>query len=801
MFTLNPQGFILHWLVSGPCINPYTPPELTQQPENQLQYEAALRALYQDGSQEEPWEDIRHGELSALGALWEYQPQGNWFLDRSAFHISLTSIRLDAVTELVCDREKTVEAVLWTYGAVDLWVNGQVACRVPKPVYKPIHREVFSLHLRAGNNRIYIQLRNLGVRDTRNIVGVQLLDTRGISGTLPDREAITPLVEADQWLAGLVCRQNVLTPRAALPQGCTAYMDTKAYPVAGLNPIGMEGREQATLCVEAAGQTLTRTFELLENIRPLHPVHDAAKEETDAMRFCRLIAQTPYKNWGENVNFSVFHVLARYALGQPDPQDHARLMADLDAVEQRVDCSDFLIMGILRLMQKYPLAEDLRLRIREVLLGFRYWMDEQGKDGMCFWSENHALMFHGAQLVAGALYPDDRFTRSGRIGREQSATGAKRCREWLADVLENGLEEFGSATYFPLTMVALLNLVDFGPEDIAQKATRCIDQLFKQLCMHIFDDACISPQGRVYRSVLYPHRQPIQALLHYFFPDMPFATGENMWSSSFVTSRYTLPKGLREEMRKPVQATYTSGNARIRVCKTPHYMLTSADCPRLPGDEPDWVNLCFANGVDTDSNAYVKSLNERFHGTTVFQPGVYGYQQHLWYAALSKECVVFANLPGSTADHDHMRPGYWHGNGVFPAVHQQGNRLGCIFEIPEQYPVSFTHLFWPAVKFEESCRRGQWLFGRCKEGMVALWCSGTLEAVDADLAQCEYRCYDRQAAYYCACEAWGGAEDFMVFQAYCLENSPSYDVKERLLSGEGGFSVRYAPVEDRSQYI
>ena len=41
-------------------------------------------------------------------------------------------------------------------------------------------------------------------------------------------------------------------------------------------------------------------------------------------------------------------------------------------------------------------------------------------------------------------------------------------------------------------------------------------------------------------------------------------------------------------------------------------------------------------------------MNESFHGTTLFVPGKGGYQQHLWYAAISNKCYTFEVMDGAT---------------------------------------------------------------------------------------------------------------------------------------------------------
>lgn len=66
----------------------------------------------------------------------------------------------------------------------------------------------------------------------------------------------------------------------------------------------------------------------------------------------------------------------------------------LEMIEERYDCSDFLMCGLIRYLHNYPVEGAMKERIKDVMINYRYWMDMDGFDGMCFWSENHALMFY-----------------------------------------------------------------------------------------------------------------------------------------------------------------------------------------------------------------------------------------------------------------------------------------------------------------------------------------------------------------------------------------------------------------------
>ena len=142
-------------------------------------------------------------------------------------------------------------------------------------------------------------------------------------------------------------------------------------------------------------------------------------------------------------------------------------------------------------------------------------------------------------------------------------------------------------------------------------------------------------------------------------------------------------------------------------------------------------------------------MNESFHGTSLFVPGVGGYQQHLWYAAISNNFLTFVNLPGSDRDFSGMRPGYWFGNLIFPYVKQVDRELVCRYVIPESVPTSFTHAYYPVTLADEAIEDGNFHFARVGDSYLALWCSLSLEKYTEDaLTDCELRAYGRDVTWY-----------------------------------------------------
>ncbi len=793
---LNKQGFVTQWLLSGPHCEPCVPPEMPKSWNDQLGYEKALRAVFYPKTKEIPDANPALGFTGPCGEPWEfYYNHDNWFVDKSTFYSLLTTVRMDCATLLCSDKEQEVSATFWTYSALDVWVNGEKVMDAQPPVYKPINHFNLSLHLKKGENLVYVLLHNLGVRDSRSLFALQLHGSEGVTVAVPGKEQAEPYQKVSKWLNDLTCKNGRLTAASSAPAGITAQADDKVFTLEGEGPWDLpKGTE--ILKVSKNEYAMARVFELIENMSPFY-LKDTSKHFE---QYLKRVAEVESELRGNGVYFSVFNVLARLALGVSTPHDEDLLMADLDFVESRGDCSDFLVAGLIRVAHNYPISDRLKERMKNVFLNFRFWMDENGSDGMCFWSENHALMFYGTLLAAGEMYPDDVFVRSGRTGKEQAEIAAARCRDWLNDVERDGVEEFNSATYMPVTMTALLVLIDYAPEDISQRAGKLLDSLLRQLSMHVFKGSVISPQGRVYRDVIYPPRQTVQTLLNLIDPTLAYSKREDIWCAAFATTRYRFPEDLVEIMHTDATRSYVSGNARINLEKTKDYLLTSVCSPRDPEDAPTWVNLCFEPDADRSTNAYVKSLNERFHGTSVFEPGVYGYQQHLWYSALSPEAIVFVTHPGSSLDMDGMRPGYWYGNGVMPAVGQKNTVVGAVYQIPEDHPIRFTHTFWPAAKFDESKKEGHWLFGRVKEGYTALWCSGEQAAFDDVLTDCEYRCYDTNVAYCCMCGSKEKHGSFERFQEACRALAPKYDAAASTLNA-GDLEVVYKRCFNKTQFI
>lgn len=221
--------------------------------------------------------------------------------------------------------------------------------------------------------------------------------------------------------------------------------------------------------------------------------------------------------------------------------------------------------------------------------------------------------------------------------------------------------------------------------------------------------------------------------------------------------------------------TFDTGRASVTTKKTESYILTSVASPRTtPLNE---------NVDKTTENYQTKIMNEWFHGTSLFEPGKYGYQQHLWYAALSSLCTVYVNHPGTEKDFGGMRPDYWYGNGVFPALRQDGSTLYCYYAIPDEHPTKFTHIYWPAFAMDEEVVKGGYRFARIGDRYMAVWCSQKLELNNTDaVMNADYRAYGDTSAWVVRCSDKNESESFEKFIDSFISENFCEDYVKKLLN-------------------
>lgn len=746
-FPLDSNGFILNWLttmaVAKPFIAPYTD-------KNQLKFEHEMRQILKQPLIAQPQTAVLDAE-SQIGAVWKYySANASPYVNDSMFYYLLKNVDMLCATTIVSKTAQRISARVWTYFAMDIWVNGiKNDASINTPVYKPINFVDLELDLKEGENEIFVCLQNLGVRDTRNIFALQLKNIHGITVQLNgDQDIIQNLHNAENWLNTLVHdKDNILAPSAP-PCAMAVTTDTQKHEWLSGDTFPINGGFLFKFSADLHGHVLSRSIEIKLNENPEFIIG-----ETNEQRQNRILEGM--SKYTQNSHTTPYNIMAGFMLnGGFSKRDYEALNYTLDRIEERIDCSDFGLSGLLRMYMDFPLDDSIKARIKDVSLRFRYWMDEDAADAMCFWSENHSLLFHACQMITGRLWPDDAFVCSGRTGREQEPIGYRRCSEWLDLVEKAGFEEFLAGGYMSVTIAALMLLVDYGDDKMSKRACGVIDRIASEAAIQCFKGVHIAPMGRIYRSVLSPHKSGLQALLH-ILSDTAAVGYATFLAPLFFSKNYTLPSDISTKLDAPVDTSFNTGHAEVFTKKTKDYIVTSVASPRRTPLE---------DSIDKTSESYATMrLNEGFHGTTLFVPGEHGYQQHMMYAAISPQAFTFVNHPGMPKDVDGMRPGYWYGNVVFPSVSQDGSTIHIHYNLPDTQPINFTHVYWPAWAMERSIITKNVLFGMCGNGYMAVKCDKDLVAADDIIVGGEYRAYGDNMSWVLCC---GSKDEFGSFEAF-----------------------------------
>lgn len=192
----------------------------------------------------------------------------------------------------------------------------------------------------------------------------------------------------------------------------------------------------------------------------------------------------------------------------------------IDRMNARRDTADFRLAALVRMLyldrETGALPDDLRTRIQDTLLGYKYWLDEPGKDTMCYWTENHQILFHSGELLAGQLFPDTVFQNDGKTGAEHVAHALPRLHRWLDLRGRIGFSEWHSNVYFNEDIPALVNLADFAEdEEIRTKAAMVLDVVALDLLGNMHDGIFATVKGRTYPSK--------------FLTNLNDSTGEAAW--------------------------------------------------------------------------------------------------------------------------------------------------------------------------------------------------------------------------------------------------------------------------------
>ena len=421
------------------------------------------------------------------------------------------------------------------------------------------------------------------------------------------------------------------------------------------------------------------------------------------------------------------------------PDDFAGAFAGIDA---HADTSDFTMMRLMSLWHGHrrTISADLREAIEQRFLSFRYWYTDPLPEGVVddkwFWSENHRIIVHTLEYLAGRALPGATFAVTGETGAVHAQRGRARIEAWLDEKAAWGFSEWHSDVYYAKDIEPLLLLTEHAEPDLARRAAAMLDVMFYDLAMHQVRGNVGVTHGRSYmKDKSRAADQDVFGAVKLAFDTtgQPWPSRADATATALAAAeRYRLPAVVvrvardraplvdREHMGAPLDldqpfstdpisavpgVSFTDPVAvpfwweRGALTAWPVVPLTLDTIERhglwetalfqpyrpladVAGGDPAARQLAHALRcqINVGLLTAVDTLTWRRRDVMLstaqdHRPGCFGHQYHAWQAALGEDAVVFTTHPGNEP-----RPGdrcadadlYWNGAVTMPRSAQQG---------------------------------------------------------------------------------------------------------------------------------
>ncbi|MGO4573987.1 hypothetical protein [Microvirga sp. 2TAF3] len=661
-------------------------------------------------------------------------PFGSPRVDLSGFWFRATRVESWARTTLESVQERVARFRFSTCGGAFIEVNGKRIAELTRYQRNFEETAIIDVPLQAGRNEVRVWFADLCERDARYYFGLELVEGNNLSVALPTPIEGARAAAVERMLEGMrfekpfygggevaiifdepashaldvhvEVRGDFMSTEGNvelvkhLPPGKTriSLADTKDLP-ADFRHFDMALSDGPFVATRVLGVEICQ-------------LNEAPERTSDLKTRARIVLD----HVAEKGERDMVAALARLAVGRGGPETDHIIDSCLPIVGDCHDCADFLLVPLLWCRMAWPdgISAETRASMDDVILRFRYWMDEPGNDVMWYFSENHALLFHTACHLAGTLFPDATFKRSGRKGREQAEIGRQRLLEWLTHFEACEMAEWNSAPYFPIDLKGLCALYALSPDaEIRERSAAAIRRLLEIMALSSHHGMMTASQGRSYEHTLRPGRTLELSGFSYL------AFGKGWLGRRF----HALPqlalcfgeKGLEIDPRLSALADHK-------------------------GDEAyEWRYKQGENGIA--SLYHFKTKDYALGTIAAYRSGEWGYQETMIHLRLGEkpESQIWINHPGEVIHSGYGRPSYWGGCGTVPRVQQYRSLAVVDFEAHPSQP-NFTHAWLPEVEMDEVVYDGNRILVRSGNGLCLLVASGPVERVTTGpTAGCEVR--------------------------------------------------------------
>ena len=804
------DGYIHNWLVAGPQaiwvenLDRFTGPDFKLQ---------IARHYYtpEHGITEQP---VEPGPLTEGVVLMEGF-EGRWryvrclddhFVNLSTFHHITHYLRAWAYAELESPAARDVTCVLTTNGPADIWVNGEHVHRQEHFHHQQPHSVSFALRLPEGRSRILVRLEEVAARECPFVMALRLGESAdGLTVYLPTtidpverRNTLEEVFEAAYLTHDVFDRDAEMIVRWPL--------DVQAEASIALRLHRPDGRIYAEGKVEAkAGKRMSfgKAYQFPTSAFHLTLMPQAREYYEGDMRISRTLNvagmglnhyhEAPYGTYDERRREGLiaaarqeanevgrptcFSEIAKMAVGWWSHVNVPAILEAIDGINHRKDCSDFYLVGLLGMLYRYGgdsmFPQELKQPLEDCILNFKYWHDEPGSDAMCYTTENHSILFHTAEILAGQLYPDRIFSNAGQTGAWHREKGERLALEWLHERGVHGFKEWDSNCYFEEDILALSHLIDLAEtERVWEMATVLMDKMLFTIAVNSYKGVFGSTHGRTYAP-----------LIKGGYLEGTSGITTVLWGMGVFNTRImgTVSAACMQNYELPVLIANIAADLPDEMWNRERHVGDAA-LWKASGSLGDEINKVTYKTAD-----YMLCSAQDYH------PGEKGYQQHIWQATFGPAAVVFVTHPPCMSEEGAHRPNFWHGNFVLPRVAQLKDALIAVHKLPDDDWMGFTHAYFPAYAFDEYVLREDehghtWAFARKGDGYLALTASQGVELITTGpSAYRELRSHGLQNVWLCHMGRAALDGDFAAFQEKILALDVAFDglsVQAHTLRGE-----------------
>lgn len=211
--------------------------------------------------------------------------------------------------------------------------------------------------------------------------------------------------------------------------------------------------------------------------------------------------------YSANANGKRFEELYLFLSGESDapyftePECYEMLRIQSDYLYHRYDCSDFRAQLLFKIYKDHyaKLSPRCAAIIKRTFLDFKYFMDEPGKDSMCYWSENHQLLFAVAEYLAGQEWENDVFSNSGMTGSEHKKKASERINAWMEQRFAYGFFEYLSNNYLAEDLAPMANFIAYAQDEQAVVRMKIVmDILWTDVALNSVNNRFSAVSSRMY---------------------------------------------------------------------------------------------------------------------------------------------------------------------------------------------------------------------------------------------------------------------------------------------------------------